>query len=68
MKTGIRHPFFRPAYRRHGVVALTFGWAALEAFVFAQPVWAVCFAAIGLYCAYEFYVVFDPRNYEDNDA
>lgn len=68
MKSGIRHPFFRPSWRRHLTVALTLGWALMELLVFGQPVWALAFAAIGFYCCYEFYVVFDPANYEDHDG
>jgi hypothetical protein len=55
----VQHPFFIPLWRRIVVVALCLGWAGFE-FATAQPFWGILFGAAGLYCAYQFFVVFDP--------
>ena len=55
----VQHPFFIPLWRRVLTVAFTLGWALLELGL-GNPGWAVFFAAIGLYCAYQFFVVFKP--------
>lgn len=57
-------PFFFPLWRRIVTVALTLGWAAFEAFNGA-PAWGAVFAAAGLFCAYQFFVVWDPKEDED---
>ena len=62
----IRHPFFRPAWRRVLVVAITAGWAVME-FLLGNTVWAAAFGAIAAYCGYEFFIRFDPADYEDED-
>lgn len=54
------HPFFRPAWIRAAIVALCFLWTALEIWAGAVP-WAILFGALGAYCAYRFFVVFNPR-------
>lgn len=55
----VRHPFFRPLWRRIAVVVLCLGWGVFE-FSGSNTFWGVLFVGIGLYCAYEFFVVFDP--------
>lgn len=62
----IRHPAFRPLWRRLLIVGLAGGWAMFE-FVMGNQLWALLFGAIAAYCAYEFLVVFDPANYEESD-
>ncbi|WP_424931241.1 hypothetical protein [Amaricoccus macauensis] len=49
------HPFFKPLWRRIAVVAVTLGWAVVE-FVSGGPIWGFIFAAIGAWCAWEFFV------------
>lgn len=61
----LRHPFFRPRWRRIAVVAVCLAWTVVE-FIGGNPLWGTLFAAIGAYCAYEFFVIFDPKNYEDS--
>lgn len=48
------HPFFRPLGVRLAITVFCLGWAVFEA-VAASPFWAVIFAAMGLFCAYEFF-------------
>ncbi len=55
----VQHPFFIPLWRRVLLVALCLGWALFE-FATAQPFWGILFGATGLYCGYQFFVVFDP--------
>jgi hypothetical protein len=62
----IRHPFFRPLWRRIAVVAVTLGWALVE-LSGGNTFWAILFGALGLYAAWEFFVVYDPANYEDRE-
>ena len=45
------HPFFRPAWRRYVIVALTFAWAGVE-WSNDHRIWAYLFAGIGGYLAY----------------
>lgn len=62
---GVRHPFFLPRGRRVATVIATGAWAALELSL-GNPGWAMFFGAIAGYCAYEFFVVFDPENYQSD--
>lgn len=55
------HPFFRPLWIRAAVVILCLVWAGLEIWGGAIP-WAVLFGGLGIYCAYRFFVVFNPRD------
>jgi hypothetical protein len=59
----LRHPFFLPLWRRIATVAFTGLWAGVE-FVMGSPGWAVMFGAIAAYCAYMFFIAFDPSEYE----
>ena len=61
---GIRSPFFLPRWRRVAVVAVCLGWVLFE-LSGGSVFWAILFGALGLYAAYEFFVVFDPANYID---
>lgn len=45
------HPFFRPKWRRVALVAVSFGWAGVEA-TLGNSGWAILFAAIGGYLAW----------------
>jgi len=49
------HPFFKPAWRRYLVVAAPFVWAGVEQ-VNGNPGWALIFAAIGGFLAWELIV------------
>ncbi|SFR41719.1 hypothetical protein [Litoreibacter janthinus] len=60
----LRHPFFLPLWRRVITVALVGGWGLFEA-VTGNIGWAVVFGGAALWCAYEFFAVFDPENYTD---
>lgn len=62
----IRHPVFLPLWRRVLVVGLSGGWALLE-LTGGNPGWALIFGAAAAYCGWEFFVVFDPENYKDDD-
>ena len=53
--------FFRPLWIRLAVVAVCLGWAAVE-FWTGSPGWALMFGGVGLWCAYEFFVVFNPKD------
>lgn len=45
------HPFFRPRWRRVGLVVACFTWASIE-MVLGNTGWAFLFAAIGGYLAW----------------
>ncbi len=62
----LRHPFFRPPLRRAVTTAIAGGWALFELSTGAV-FWAILFGAIAAWCIYEFYIVFDPANYEEKD-
>jgi len=59
----VQHPFFRPLWRRVAVVAVCLGWTVVEILT-GDPFFAVLFGAAGLYCAYQFFIVFDPKDPE----
>lgn len=53
-------PFFIPLWRRIATVVVALGWAGVEATSGAFG-WAALFAAAGLWAAYQFFVVWDPK-------
>ena len=57
-------PFFKPLWRRVVVVALCLIWAVFEVRNGA-PFWGLVFAAAGLWCAYQFFFIWNPK---DDDA
>jgi len=59
----VRHPFFRPVSRRVIATGLCLGWAAFE-FLNDAPVWASVFAIAGAYLFWQFFVAFDPKDYD----
>ncbi|RVT86767.1 hypothetical protein DXV76_01380 [Rhodobacteraceae bacterium CCMM004] len=59
----VRTAFFRPLWRRVVATVLPFAWAGVEASRGAT-VWALIFAAAGVYLAWAFFVAFD-RGPED---
>jgi len=63
----VQVPFFIPLWRRIAVVVLCLGWAIVEV-TGGNTGWAIVFAAMGLFCAYEFFVAFDPKGPEDDDT
>ena len=62
----VKHPFFRPLWRRIVVVTGCIAWALVELLSTGSPFWAILFGAAGLWCAYQFFVVFDPADYADD--
>jgi hypothetical protein len=59
----VRIPFFRPAWRRAALTLFCFVWAGVE-FWNGSSGWASLFAAIGGYLFWQFFVRFDPADYE----
>jgi hypothetical protein len=55
-----QHPFYRPLWRRVAIVALCLGWGVYE-FVSGSPFWGVLFVALGLFCAWQFFVAFADK-------
>lgn len=64
---GLRHPFFRQRWRRVATTIVLAGWSGFE-FYMDNGVWAMIFVAITLVCFYEFFIVYDPKNYQDKNA
>jgi hypothetical protein len=62
----VRHPFFRPAWRRALATAVCFLWAGFEMWNDA-PIWAAVFAVAGGYLFWQFFVRFKPEDYEKHD-
>ena len=60
----VRHPFLRPLARRVVTSSVVAGWALLE-LISGNPGWALFFGAVAIFLIYEFFVAFDPANYED---
>jgi hypothetical protein len=63
----VRHPFFRPVWRRVLITAFLVGWTVFEV-GWGSMFWAMLFGALGVFCFYEFFVAYDPANYEDRDG
>jgi hypothetical protein len=40
------------------------GWVVVE-LVTGSPGWAILFGSLAAYCAYQFFVVFNPDDYKD---
>ena len=59
----VQSAFFIPIWRRILVVALSTAWAIFE-LVMDEPLWAILFIAIAIYCAHQFFIVFDPIDKE----
>jgi hypothetical protein len=51
----LRHPWFRPLWRRIAVVAVCLGWAGFEVWG-GSVFWAILFGAAGLYAAWCFFI------------
>lgn len=60
----LQQPWFIPLWRRVVVTAVCLGWAMIE-FLNGAPGWSLVFAAFGLWCAYQFFIVWDPPEDED---
>ncbi len=56
----VQHPFYKPLWRRVAIVAFCLAWSIFE-FVTGTPFWGVLSGAIGLYCGWQFFVVFDAK-------
>ena len=65
----VRHPCFRPLWRRVVVTAMCLAWALFELSNEAYA-WAAIFGACGVHLFLQFFVKFDPADYEprDNDT
>ena len=62
----VRHPFFRPFWRRAVATAAILGWAVFELSNGAQ-MWALVFGAAGVYLFLQFFIHFDPVEYEKRE-
>ncbi|WP_146588789.1 hypothetical protein [Puniceibacterium confluentis] len=60
----LHHPFFLPLWRRVATFAVAGGWAIVEV-LGGSPGWAALFAALALYCGYQFFVAFNPEDHKD---
>lgn len=60
----VRHPFFRPLWRRGVFVGVLGLWTVYE-IANGNWIWALVFGAAVGYLAYEFFVIFDPEDYGD---
>lgn len=58
----VRHPFFRPLWRRIATVAFVAAWLGIE-IAAGSLWWGLLAAGIGAYLVYEFFIAFDPEDY-----
>ncbi|NLS15475.1 hypothetical protein HGP16_02750 [Rhizobium sp. P40RR-XXII] len=54
------HPLYKPLWVRILIVAVCFGWAAVETFG-SQPFWAMLSGALGVYSAWMLLLNFKPQ-------
>ena len=59
----LKDPFFLPVWRRAVVVGLTLGWAVFELLT-GSVTWAILFGAVGIYAFYQFFVVWNPDEWD----
>lgn len=59
----VRHPFFRPAWRRVLLTGFCLVWAIIE-FRNGSNMWGLMFGAAGVHLFVQFFVRFDPADYE----
>lgn len=64
---GLHNPVFRPLLRRVAICGFCFGWSLLELY-WNSPFWFILIFALAVYLAYEFFVKFDPDNYQENSG
>ena len=62
----VRHPFFKPFWRRFVATALCLGWAVFEWSNDAQ-LWALLFTVAGGYLFWQFFVRFKPEDYDSRN-
>ena len=62
----VSHPFFRPAWRRALVTGACFAWAGFE-WLNGAPLWAALFAGCGAFLFVQFFLRFDPADYEPDE-
>ncbi len=62
----LRLPFFLPLWRRAATVVVAGGWAVVE-LATGSPGWAILFGSLAAYCAYQFFVAFNPDDYKDTE-
>ncbi len=60
----LRTPFFRSPVRRGLITGVCLAWSLFELYL-GNALWFGVFAAIGIYLAREFFILFDPKDYED---
>ena len=60
-------PFFKPLWRRVFAVAVTLGWATFE-LANGAPGWALLFGAAGAWCAWQFFLAWDPAKVDALEA
>jgi multisubunit Na+/H+ antiporter MnhE subunit len=62
----VRHPFFRPFWRRAVFVGVLAIWTGFE-LVSQNWIWGAIFGAATAYLAYHWFVVFNPKDYGDEE-
>lgn len=62
----VRSPWFRSVWRRGIVVMLVLAWTAFE-FLRGSPMFGILFGAAGAYLYHQFFIVFDPKDYEPKE-
>ncbi|SDF27578.1 hypothetical protein SAMN04488105_11618 [Salipiger thiooxidans] len=56
----LQSPWLAPLWRRIAITVVAIGWALVELSSGAH-FWAALFGAAGLWCAYQFFVVWDAE-------
>lgn len=62
----LQHAFFNPLWRRLATVAVAGGWALFE-LATGSPGWAILFGALAIWCAYAFFVIWEPQAGENEE-
>lgn len=60
----VRHPLFKPLWRRVALVGAC-AFIAIMDLLGGRMLWAALFGICALYLGYMFFIAFDPSEYED---
>jgi hypothetical protein len=62
----LQQAFYKPLWIRILITGLCLSWTSVE-ILGGNVFWAILFGAVGVYCAHQFFIAFNPKEPEGND-
>ena len=62
----LQDPFYKPLWIRVLITLMSLGWAVVEISQ-GEVFWAILFGSLGVYCAHQFFIAFNPREPDGKD-